>query len=114
MSNNIYTIEDIIIKSKPILKKYKIKEAFIFGSYAKNMAKKDSDIDFLITPPSNFTLVDMYSLEEELKNIFKKNIDLVSNNSYTRDMDKEISKDGIKAKQLFYKEIMNERKIIYG
>ena len=114
MSDNIYTIDDIIKISKPIFKKYNIREAFIFGSYANNNAKKDSDIDFLITPPTGFTLLRMYSLEEELKSIFKKNIDLVSNNIYTRDMNKEISNDGVKAKQIIYNQIINERKNIYG
>lgn len=113
MTNVIYTVDDIIVRSKPILKKYNIKEAFIFGSYANNCAKKESDIDFLITPPTGFTLFNMSSLEEELKNEFKKNIDLVSNNIYTRDMNKEISKDGIKAKELLYSQIINERKVIY-
>lgn len=114
MNNDIYTLNYIIKKSTPIFKKYNISNAYIFGSYAKNIAKSDSDIDFLIIPPQKFTLFDMLSLEEELKETFDKNIDLVSDNIYTRDMNTEVSEDGIKAKQIFYKEICNERKLIYG
>ena len=114
MNNKIYTLKEIINKGTPIFKKYNISNVFIFGSYANDTAKVDSDIDFLISPPKNFTLFDMISLENELKDIFGKNIDLVSNNTYTRDMDKEISKDGIRAKEFFYKNVVKERKIIYG
>lgn len=114
MENVIYSIEKIMKESEPVFKKYNIIEASIFGSYAKNNAREDSDIDFLIKPPINFSLFDMYSLEEELRNLFNKNIDLVSSNIYTRDMDKEVSDDGIKAKKIIYKQILDERRVIYG
>ena len=32
----------------PIAKKYKLKSVYIFGSYARNEATKDSDVDILI------------------------------------------------------------------
>lgn len=114
MIDKIYTINEIIEISKPIFVKYGIKEVSIFGSYAKEKADKNSDIDFLIIPPDNFNLLDMFALENELKISLNKEVDLVSKNPYTRDLNKEISNDGIKAKELFYNDVYKERKIIYG
>ncbi len=113
MNNKIYTLKQIIEISTPIFKKYKVKTVFLFGSYAKNIADENSDIDFIMTPPKGFTLFDLSSLENELNEAFEKNIDLISENSYTRDMYNEVSEDGIKAKEYFYNEITNERKLIY-
>ena len=68
----------------------------------------------MINPPNNFTLFDMLSLESELKEIFNKDIDLVSDKSYTRDMYNEASEEGIRAKEIFYNNVINERKNVYG
>ncbi|MGD9275660.1 MAG: nucleotidyltransferase domain-containing protein [Candidatus Pacearchaeota archaeon] len=71
---------DIILKKiekeKAKLKKKGVKKIGLFGSYAKDSQKKDSDIDFLI----EFKKIDfdryLYILNL-LEKIFKKKIDLV-------------------------------------
>ena len=71
-----------MIKSKiiKILKKNKIKKAGIFGSYARGEAKKDSDIDILIEPPRDISLLDLSGLKIELEDKLNKKVDLVSYN----------------------------------
>lgn len=48
MKNSIYTIEEIKILTKAIFEKYKIKKAYLFGSYARGEAKSNSDIYIII------------------------------------------------------------------
>ena len=114
MNNKIYTLKYITKIATPIFKKYNVKTVFLFGSYAKNTANENSDIDFIMTPPKGFTLFDLAALENELNEAFEKKIDIISENTYTRDMYKEVSEEGIKAKESFYNNIKSERKLIYG
>ena len=48
MKNKIYTFEEIKEITKVIFEKYNIKKAYLFGSYAREEAKEDSDIDIMI------------------------------------------------------------------
>ena len=76
--------EEIIkkIKSKiiRILKKNKIKRAGIFGSYSRGKQKKNSDIDILIEPPKNISLLDLSGLKIELEDKLNKKVDIISYN----------------------------------
>lgn len=73
--------KDAIKKIKPkiirILKRYKVKRAGIFGSYACGEAKTDSDIDILIKPARNMGFK-FAGLEIQLTKALKKKVDLVS------------------------------------
>ena len=73
-NNNISILKKKII---PVLKRYKIKKAGIFGIYARGDNKKKSDIDILVQPRKGmgFEYVNMgLELEEKLK----RKVDLVS------------------------------------
>ena len=61
----------------PILERYFIKRAAIFGSFAKNSADENSDVDLLIEPGSDFTLFTMLKLEAEISKIVNRKVDLV-------------------------------------
>ena len=50
----------------PVLKRYFIKRAAIFGSFAKGTTTADSDLDLLIEPEKDFTLFKMIQLEDEI------------------------------------------------
>ena len=45
MSEQIYTLNEIIAAVLPLLKKYKAEKAILFGSYARQEADVASDID---------------------------------------------------------------------
>jgi predicted nucleotidyltransferase len=56
---------------------YHIKKIGIFGSYAKNMQNENSDIDIVV----EFSKPDMFNqigIMQELKEYFKKDIDVIS------------------------------------
>ena len=44
----IYTIDEIKEKVAPVAKKYNLKAVYLFGSYARDEATDDSDVDLLI------------------------------------------------------------------
>ncbi len=63
-------------KDKPILK------AFLFGSYASGKASNKSDIDILVELHYNQDIgLKFIQMQLELEDILKKKVDLVSNNS---------------------------------
>ena len=96
MSGTVLTITDIQRIIKPLAQKYHICEVYIFGSYARNEATVDSDIDFLIFGGKNFKLTSVFAFAEELRMIIQKQIDVFEIN--------EVNKDS-----LFYETIMKER-----
>lgn len=96
MSGTVLTITDIQRIINPLAEKYHICEVYIFGSYARNEATVDSDIDFLIFGGKNFKLTSVFAFAEELRMIIQKEIDVFEIN--------EVNKDS-----LFYETIMKER-----
>lgn len=94
--HGVLTIEEITEKVKTVMKKYDVEYCFLFGSYAKNKQKENSDIDLLIS--SNITGLKFYGLVEELRESLSKKIDLLDlkqlNNN--QELINEILKDGIK------------------
>lgn len=63
----------------PILIKYNVKKASLFGSYAKGSNDEKSDIDILIEPPEEMGL-SVVRLKRELEQVLNKKVDLVSFN----------------------------------
>ena len=96
MNDKIFTITDIKALVKPIAEKYNVDEIYLFGSYARNEANQNSDLDFLVFGGRNFKLTMIFSLAEELRAILNKNVDLFEINEINQDSE-------------FYKTIMKER-----
>ena len=91
----MYTIEKIREKVTPIAKKYGVKKISLFGSYARGEADEKSDLDFLVIGGKNFKLTRIFSLAEDLREVFQKNVDVFEINEINPDSD-------------FYKKIMQE------
>ena len=96
MNNNVLTLTDIANLIKPIVRKYGVKEIYLFGSYARGDADEDSDLDFLVFGGENFKLTMIFALAEELRETLKKNVDVFEINEINKDSD-------------FYNTIMRER-----
>ncbi len=76
MTDKIYSsaeLRDIIL---PIITKYKADKAFLFGSYARNEADKDSDIDVLVIGGDRFDPTDIFCIADELHRASSKNVDV--------------------------------------
>ena len=61
-------------------KKWKIHEFSFFGSVLRDDFRPDSDIDILVTfeEDARHTLFDLVHMQDELKQIFGRDVDLVS------------------------------------
>jgi len=71
-------IKFIKLKALPLLKKYDVAKAGVFGSFARGEEKGNSDIDILIEFKGKKSLLDLASLELELEKIFEKKVDLLT------------------------------------
>lgn len=114
MENKIYTFEEIKSISKSIFEKYKIKKAYIFGSYARGEAKPDSDIDIMIVKENSniSTLLNLAEFETELQEALQKKVDVIIEETYLDDTVEE-NKYGKLAKELFFKEVKKDRRVLY-
>ena len=61
-------------------KRWNISEFAIFGSALRDDFRSDSDVDVLISfaPQARVSLFDMVHMQDELKTIFGRDVDLVS------------------------------------
>ena len=68
-----------IIKEKirPILNKWGVERASIFGSYARGDANEESDIDILIDLDEEVSLFGFIELKLEIEDAIGKKVDLV-------------------------------------
>ena len=71
------TIEKIKDKVIPILKRYGVKRAAIFGSSARGEAKTSSDVDILVEIESDISLLDFVGLKIEIEEALGGKVDLV-------------------------------------
>ena len=74
-------LENIKEKIKPVAQKYNLVYVWLFGSYAKNKQKKDSDVDIIVRTEDvigGFKVVEVkFALEEALQ----KQVDLITTGS---------------------------------
>lgn len=95
--SNIYSIKEIKNIIKPILKKYDINEVYLFGSYARGEANKNSDIDIYCEKGNIKTFIDQENLIEELEEALKKKVDIIYTTTKVNDYFKSnIMEDMIK------------------
>ena len=99
MKDDILTLEKIKEIVKPIAAKYKIKEVYLFGSYARGEATIESDIDFLVFGGTQFKLTMIFAFAEDLREVFGKEIDAFEINEVNPDSQ-------------FYQKIMKERLLV--
>ncbi len=86
-------IEVIRIKSAPILKKYGIKSAAIFGSVARGEDGPNSDIDILVRLGERMGIYKFIGLQFELENTLGKKVDLVSDRAMNKYVKPYMEKD---------------------
>jgi uncharacterized protein len=70
-------IDDIRKKIAPILKRYGVKKAGVFGSCVRGELKEDSDIDILVEIEKDLSLLDFVGLKLEIEDVLQRKVDLV-------------------------------------
>ena len=99
MDNRIFTLENITAMVKPLAEKYRVKEIYLFGSYARGEADEKSDLDFLVFGGENFKLTNVLALGEDLREVLKKKVDIFEIREVNQDSE-------------FYKTIMIEKVLV--
>jgi predicted nucleotidyltransferase len=86
------------IKKKilPVLKKYKVTKAGIFGSLARGENKKRSDVDILAEIDKKYSLLDVIGIKLELEKVIKKKVDLVEYGLIRSEIKENILNDEIR------------------
>jgi predicted nucleotidyltransferase len=66
-------------KISAFCRRWKVTEFSLFGSILRDDFRPDSDVDVLVTfaPDSRVSLFDLVRMEDELKNLFGRDVDLV-------------------------------------
>ncbi len=69
--------EELKEKIRPILKKWGVEKAAIFGSYVRGKAQKGSDVDILVEIDEELSLIDLIELKIQIEDSIGKKVDLV-------------------------------------
>ena len=97
MSEKVYTVDEIKMILKEILKNMPVETVVLFGSYAKNEATKDSDLDFVIDTKEQLIGFKLFSLITKIEETFKKDVDAFEKSEIIENskIDKEIKRTGV-------------------
>ena len=74
----VLSIDEIKQKIIPICKKHGVLKAVLFGSYARNEATEDSDIDFQIILRRGSGLLKLYAINSEFEDVLGRNVDFIT------------------------------------
>jgi len=74
--NNLKELNRIKKIASIVLKKHGIKKASLFGSYVRGEQKEDSDIDIIIEPTKNMSLLDFVGIKLDLQKELRMKVDL--------------------------------------
>lgn len=74
-------LEEIRNIVAPLLKRYNVKRAAIFGSYVRGEQKEDSDLDILVEFEGKKSLLDLAGLKIKLEEVLGRKVDVLTYNS---------------------------------
>lgn len=98
-------LESIKLLILPVAKRNNLSSVILFGSYARNEATKESDVDLLIDGGDYKGLLGFMSIKEQFENALGKEVDLVS----TTSLEENDSESGISFRNNIYK----DKKVLY-
>lgn len=70
---------DISTAVSRVLARYDVREAYLFGSFARGEQAPDSDIDMRLVCGNTMTFGALYELSHELENELGRKVDIVTN-----------------------------------
>jgi predicted nucleotidyltransferase len=74
-------IEELSGQILPVLKRFGVKKAAIFGSLARGEGGKESDVDILVEFEPGKSLLDLAGLKIELEEALGRRVDVLTYNS---------------------------------
>lgn len=96
-AENIISRDDLFSIVIELLEKYHAESALLFGSYARNEATPNSDIDLIIFGGAVFRSTDVFAIAEELHERTGKDVDVyeIQEINHSSDFYTQIMKDGV-------------------
>ena len=101
MERMIPSIDDIKLEIDKICKDSSIKRVWVFGSYARNEADSESDLDLLVDLENALDI-------ERFDSIYDVKIDLMSLSLFNRKMQSDL-----RFNKSFVERVLNERVLVY-
>lgn len=74
-------LEEIKDRIIPVLRRYDVRRASVFGSFVKGEEKEGSDIDFLVEFGGEKSLLDLVGLKMDLEDVLGRKVDVLTYNS---------------------------------
>ena len=75
---HVYSLEKIREIAVPIAQRHQLKRLTLFGSYAREEATAQSDLDFRADVPADFGMFRLSALQGDLEDAFHKKVDLIT------------------------------------
>jgi predicted nucleotidyltransferase len=91
--NKPYTIAEIKNKITDAAQKYGIQKAYLFGSYARGEAARESDIDICIEKGQLRTLLELSGFCQDLEETLGNKVDVVTTAGLSSDFREHIERD---------------------
>ncbi len=97
MTTKIYSINDIKKLLNEVLRHTDVEKAILFGSYAKNVPTKTSDIDILIDSNGKIKGLKFFAIIDMIKEKFNKDVDIIEKSEIDKGskIEKEIAETGV-------------------
>ena len=93
---NFFEIKELLKNHKKEFEgKYQIKDIGIFGSYARGLQNKTSDIDILVTFGKPVSLLHIVSFENYLSDMLGIKVDVVPKNNIRKELKDSILKETV-------------------
>ena len=73
---SVLSLDEIVNMIRPLLLKYNVESALLFGSYARGEATANSDIDVMIIGGAAFLPRNVFALAEDLRELSGRNVDM--------------------------------------
>lgn len=95
--DKVYTHGELTALVLPLMEKYRVEAARLFGSYARGEATAESDIDLLLIGGQGFRPVDVFAFAEDLHDSSGKAVDVYELREIEMDspLYRNISREGI-------------------
>lgn len=75
----MFSLTDISTAVSRVLARYDVREAYLFGSFARGEQTPDSDIDLRLVCGKTMTFGTLYELSHELEKELGRKLDIVTN-----------------------------------
>jgi predicted nucleotidyltransferase len=90
-------IFDKLAANREELNRRRVRALFVFGSFARNEASADSDVDILVEFSSPIGMFEFVRLQKHLEEILGRKVDLVTKDALRAQLREQILREAVRA-----------------